>query len=71
MNQALSIQSLLNADITWTKDTDASKWYGHFGGAMCELTLGNFPAEPLYTLVWDNQTLEFDDTPPRWNLPRN
>lgn len=71
MNDTHSIQSLLNIEIAWVKEAGCPRWLGHYQGEKCELTMGDFPAEPLYTLVWRGESIEFDDTPSKWALPRD
>lgn len=66
-----SIRSLLDAEIAWVKEVGRPRWLGQFAGEKCELTMGDFPDEPLYTLAWRGERIEFDNTPPRWTLPRN
>ncbi len=71
MDNSHAIQSLLNTEIAWVKETGRPRWLSHFDGEKCELIMGNYPAEALYTLVWRGESIEFDDTPPRWTLPRD
>ena len=71
MDNSPTIRSLLNAEIAWVKETGRPRWLGFLNGEKCELTMGNFPAEALYTLVWRGESIEFDDTPPKWTLPRD
>jgi hypothetical protein len=71
MSTSTSIGDLRRAEIAWVKEAGSPRWLGHFGGEKCELTMGDFPAEALYTLVWRGNSIEFDDTPEKWNLPRD
>ena len=66
-----TIKSLLNTEIVWMKETGRPRWLGTFNGEKCELCMGDFPAEALYTLVWCGEIIEFDETPPKWTLPRD
>ena len=70
MDNIDSIESLLNTKISWTKEPGHPRWIAYYGGEKCELLLGDFPVEPLYTLIWRDQNIAFDDTPPKWNLPQ-
>jgi hypothetical protein len=71
MDNSPTIRSLLNTEIAWVKEIGRPRWLGLLDGEKCELTMGNFPAEALYTLVWRGERIEFDDTPPKWTLPRD
>ncbi len=70
INDSNSIRSLLSAEISWVKVVGSPGWQGRYRGAKCELTMGDFPEEPLYKLVWRSQRVEFDDTPETWKFPR-
>lgn len=71
MDNSDAIRSLLDIEIAWVKETGKPRWLGHFNSEKCELTMGNFPEEALYTLVWRGGSIEFDDTPSKWTLPRD
>lgn len=34
----------------------------------CFLRMNNFPEEPLWTLFYKGESIDFDDTPPKWNI---
>jgi hypothetical protein len=40
------------------------------GGEKCQLLMNDFPDEPLYTLKWRGTSLDLDDSPPSWKIPR-
>ena len=69
MPNQINIQTLLKEKLVWIKVPNQPKWRGEFQGNVCELMLGDFPDEPLYTLVALGQSLEFDDTPSGWVIP--
>ena len=71
MNELHRIQRLLDSEIVWMKEAGASRWFALFEREKCLLALGDFPAEPLYTLSWRGACIKFDDTPPKWTLPRD
>jgi hypothetical protein len=66
-----SLDDLLRTKITWIKVAGRPVWYGSYLGRKCELTMNNFPEEPLYTLKWDGLSVDFDESPSVWVLTRN
>ena len=71
MNNIIVIRNLLSEEIAWVKETGHPRWLGYFDGDKCELRLGDFPAESLYTLLWRGESFDFDDSPPCWTIPRD
>ena len=57
--------------VVWTRALDAFYQYtSAVRGRRWVLRLGEFPAEPLYTLVVDGVEIEsFDDWPSAWSRP--
>jgi hypothetical protein len=53
------------------KEAGAPQWHGIHDGEKCELKMNDFPDEPLYTLVWRGERIDFDDAPSSWVLPRD
>jgi hypothetical protein len=64
------IDDLLATEITWQKTAGKAEWSATVGGEDCRLKMNNFPAEPLYTLSWRGESLDLDDAPKRWRMPR-
>jgi len=58
----------LESEIWWYHSGDAfAPWAARYGGQTLALRLGDFPAEPLYTLVVDGiDALSVDDWPAGW-----
>ena len=69
MNAPNLIQSLLDEKIAWVKEVGRPRWLGFHNGEKCELRMNDFPDEPLYTLFWQGQSMDFDNTPSRWTIP--
>jgi hypothetical protein len=65
-----TIHNLLHARISWLKSSGQPKWKAMHNGQKCELVMNNFPEEPLYTLKCGNETLDLDDSPAGWIIPR-
>jgi hypothetical protein len=64
------VQSLLSRKIEWQrKPAKAGEWYAVVEGALCELTMNDFPDEPMYTVAIHGQTLDLDDLPSGWVVP--
>lgn len=71
MNVTQSIGGLLEAHIAWIKEVGLPRWQAKHGGEICELRMNNFPEEQLYTLKWRGESIDFDDLPPSWSVPRD
>lgn len=70
MNNDPHINKLLNVPIEWIKRKTEPEWYAFVDGEECTLTMNNFPEEPLYTLGWMGVSLDLDDAPSAWSIPR-
>jgi len=65
-----SIKKLLSKEITWAKNPNNGKdFYAEVDGTPCELIIGDFPDEPLFTLFFDGEELSFNDEPVSWEIP--
>jgi hypothetical protein len=60
---------LTEQPIEWLKRAGEPEWYAFVGTDTCELVLGDFPAEPLYTVKWRGEVLTLDDAPRAWSIP--
>jgi hypothetical protein len=69
MKSILKIEDLLLVGITWSKTSGKPDWSATVGKDFCELTMNDFPEEPLYTLHWQGHELDFDDAPHQWIIP--
>jgi hypothetical protein len=65
------ITDLLSSEITWVKEAGFPRWFGRYNEEKCELNMNDFPTEPLYTVTWRGESLDFDDAPSKWSIPRN
>ena len=52
-----------------SSDADRPGWQAIVDDEGCSLTMNDFPAEPLYTVRWRDQQLDFDDSPQCWSIP--
>jgi hypothetical protein len=57
-----------DTEVTWGAGPDREFVYvAEVGGRRWTIRLGDFPAEPMYTLIVDgDEVLSFDDWPPAW-----
>lgn len=64
------IEDLLTREILWKEETPGgTQFYAYVEGHLCQLTMNDYPDEPLYTLKWDDHELDLDDKPCCWQLP--
>lgn len=63
-----TVEDLLRAEIVWRSKDGA--WSAIVEGQECVLVMNDFPDEPLYTLRWRDQSIDFDDAPSCWRIPR-
>jgi hypothetical protein len=61
------IEKLMTARLAW--ELSGSEWTSTFLGYDCRLQMNDFPDEPLFTLSWRGDTIDFDDKPTCWILP--
>jgi hypothetical protein len=71
MDDAQTIDALLRTRIDWIKETGQPRWRAMHRGEKCELTMNDFPDEPLYTLKWRSERIDFDESPSGWSIPRS
>jgi len=64
------IEELLNAQITWLREEGQPRWKAMHNGKRCELTMNNFPEEPLYTVRCEGESLDIEDSPNGWVISR-
>jgi len=61
-----------NNPITWksTGDTEFI-YFAEINKKTFHIRLNDFPAEPMYTLIYETmELLDFDDWPAKWNKPQ-
>jgi hypothetical protein len=64
------IQDLLKSQVEWIKEHGLPKWHAMVDGEECQLLLNDFPEEALYTLKWRESSLDVEESPPNWSIPR-
>ena len=71
MDNDETIKDILNAQISWIKDIGRPRWWANYLGKRCELTMNNFPEEPMYTVRYGGESVNIDDAPSSWSIPRS
>ncbi len=65
------INQLLKTNISWKDEVAGGiEFYAYVGADLCQLTMNDYPDEPLYTLRWQDKSVELDDRPSGWVLPK-
>jgi hypothetical protein len=64
------INSLLSQELSWTKSSKIAEWEVNVDGRIYKLRMNDFPAEPMYTLSIGSKSIDFDDKPELWLIPR-
>jgi hypothetical protein len=66
-----TIRDLMVVPIMWSKTPGQPRWSALVWDEACELTMNDFPDEPLYTVEWRGQTLDIDEAPSSWSIPHD
>ena len=65
------IDQILDIPILWNEEMDGgTEFYSYVNGELCQLTLNDYPEEPLYTLRWREFSLDVDDRPFGWSFAK-
>jgi len=61
---------ILEAKISWREiERGGNEFMAQVDGHTCNLRMNDFPSEPLYTLMVDEEQIDLDDSPPNWTIP--
>jgi len=63
-------EELLRHPIVWMKAERPANWSAFYGGECIRLRMNDFPEEPLYTLFFGAESIDIDDPPEVWAIPR-
>ncbi len=64
------VERLFSQRITWEEQGPESRWFHALvNGETCTLRMNDFPDEPLYTLTFRGQSVDFDNRPAAWIMP--
>lgn len=62
------IDEIQRKEIKWER-VKVGEYVATYRGQKCILVMNDFPDEPLYTLTYNNESVDFDDKPPCWFIP--
>lgn len=66
----MDIEELLNKKLKWFEVLPSNhRFFTQYEGRECILQMNDFPEEPLYTLFYEEKSIDFDDKPIEWELP--
>ena len=66
------INDLFTKSIIWQSvKGEKGKWHTYFNGERYELHMNDFPDEPLYTITFEEESVDFDDKSIMWFIPTN
>lgn len=66
------IPALFRRRIAWQSVNpggEGPEYYTYINGHRCEIRMNDFPDEPMYTLRFRGQSLDFDNRPSSWTFP--
>lgn len=65
-----NIEELFERQIDWKEEVPGGiQFFSYVEGELCQLTMNDYPDEPMYTLKWKDSTLDMDDLPDGWTIP--
>lgn len=66
------IKEIQEAEITWiATNADASLFEAVFHGEHFQLSLNDFPDEPMFTLFFQDKNVDVEESPKGWHLHHN
>lgn len=67
-----NIENLLKKTIFWRPEINQGiEFYAYIENELCQLTMNDFPDNPLYTLRWRDFSIDIDDCPDCWAFQQN
>lgn len=64
------IEQIFDLKIEWREEIPGGvQFYAYVDGELCQLSMNDYPDEPMYTLRWREYSVGIDDHPPNWGLP--
>lgn len=65
----MKINSYFKKKIIWKQDKQNGILFNSVvDGIECKLRINNFPIEPMYTLMVNDEEIDFDDKPDLWEI---
>ena len=69
MNLDIKIEELIQKKIIWKESGYRNTFFkSTYKGSLCVLQMNNFPEESLYTLFWNDESLDIEDKPELWEI---
>jgi len=62
------IADLLKENIIWQR-VNVGEFISSVDKVECRLRMNDFPDEPMYTLMFKGESIDFDDKPANWEIP--
>ena len=65
-----TIKQVLKERLVWRKKNNKGRYYisDSYPEEECTLTMNDFPDEPMWTLKFYNESIDFDDNPKNWEI---
>ena len=64
------IKELFERRIQWEEELPGgTQFFAYVEGDLCQLSMNDYPDEPMYTLMWRQFAIDLDDRPLEWSLP--
>lgn len=62
------INKLTKESMKWVSETDSGRYFytDAYDKGICWLRINDFPDEPLWTLFYKGDAINFDDKPENW-----
>lgn len=64
------VKKLLSQRLEWKPIPGTKRDYSSdkYSKDECSLRMNDFPDEPLWTLIYKGESIDFDETPRRWKI---
>lgn len=64
------IDEILTQKFNWKPNLESERTFvsDSYDEKECFLRMNNFPEDPLWTLFYKGESVDFDDTPEQWNI---
>lgn len=65
-----NIKDILKETVVWRYEPGSVRFYisEQYSKEDCTLRMNDFPDEPMWTLFYKGESLDFDDEPKNWKI---
>lgn len=65
-----NIKDILKENLVWRYEQDSIRFYisDQYPKEVCKLRMNDFPDEPMWTLFYSGESIDFDDEPKTWKI---